>query len=278
MTDDLVHTSEVPLFALKGLIAVQYLDGDILEGEFVAQDAYNVFLNVGGESVMIPRLQIRMIKGLQGQQLERDKAQIVLSEKPQVQPQADLPEEKQRNVVCPQPLSSSSNVSPLNQSEEETLVALPATQFPATSVKGEDNHGDLTIALNDTNGKKEKPTIQLTKDLSATLICIGGPHTGEVYLLREGITSIGRCSDNDIAFSDDNEISRHHAIVTKNAGKYIVQDKNSLNGTFVNNVQITGPYHLESGDEILVGVSMLRYEWVRSSDDAATTRVLKSFK
>jgi pSer/pThr/pTyr-binding forkhead associated (FHA) protein len=166
----------------------------------------------------------------------------------------------------------------LNQAEAETLVALPPTQLPTTSVKGGDNNGDLTIALNETKGKNEKPTIQFPKELSATLTCIGGPHTGEVYLLREGITTIGRCSDNDIAFFSDNEISCHHAIVKKTFGKYIIQDKKSLNGTLVNDMEITGPYHLESGDQILVGISTIRYEWMRPTDDAATTRVLKSYE
>jgi hypothetical protein len=275
MADNIVYTNEVALFTLKGPIAVQYLDGEIVEGEFVAQDAYNVFLNVRGESVMIPRLQIRMIKGLRGQQLEIDKAQMVLPEKPQLQSgsQADMLEARPRNVACTQ-----SFPAPLNQSEEETLVASPLTQLPAVSVEGKDDKGDLIIALDDAKKKDEKPTIKLPKELSATLTCTSGPHIGEIYLLREGVTTIGRGSDNAIVLSDDNEISHQHAIVIKESGKYIVQDQNSLNGTFVNDVQVTGPYHLESGDEILVGVSILRYEWVRSCNDAVTTRVLKSFK
>jgi pSer/pThr/pTyr-binding forkhead associated (FHA) protein len=40
----------------------------------------------------------------------------------------------------------------------------------------------------------------------------------------------------------------------------VVQDQNSLNGTFVNDEQISGPRYLQNGDEVLVGLSLLKYQ------------------
>jgi pSer/pThr/pTyr-binding forkhead associated (FHA) protein len=99
-----------------------------------------------------------------------------------------------------------------------------------------------------------------TPELSATLICTSGPHTGDVVRLKSGITTIGRSSDNIITLSKDKEISRHHALIIQESGRFVVQDQNSLNGTFVNDEQVTSPRYLEDGDVILVGVSTFRYE------------------
>ena len=72
------------LFAFKGLVAVHYLDGTTLEGEYVSQDVYNIFVDVDGTTVMISRSQIRFIKGKQDQPLEEDKSQeAVLQQSPQ---------------------------------------------------------------------------------------------------------------------------------------------------------------------------------------------------
>ena len=64
-----------PLFAIKGQVAVHYLDGSVVEGEFVTQDPFNIFVNVEGEAVLIPRVQIKWIKGLSGQPIEPDQSQ-----------------------------------------------------------------------------------------------------------------------------------------------------------------------------------------------------------
>jgi len=95
---------------------------------------------------------------------------------------------------------------------------------------------------------------------TATLTCTGGPHIGDVFTLSSGISTVGRSSDNVVPLSSDKEISRHHAILLYESGQFVIQDQNSLNGTYVNNEQISGPHYLKSGDMILVGVSYLKFE------------------
>lgn len=108
----------------------------------------------------------------------------------------------------------------------------------------------------------EDVTFVLTRDeeISAHLVCTTGPQAGEVFQLRPGITTIGRSSDNTVPLSRDKEVSRRHAIIAYEANKFVIQDQNSLNGTFVNNQPVKEPQPLEDGDIILIGVSTLKFQ------------------
>lgn len=63
--------------------------------------------------------------------------------------------------------------------------------------------------------------------------------------------TIGRGPDNDIHV-DNLAVSTHHAKIYQDAGRVIVEDLNSLNGTFMNNQRITKSF-LKTGDKVLVG-------------------------
>lgn len=69
---NMVSSAAPPLLAIKGQVTVNFVDGQILDGEFKAQDAFNIFLVVSGEPIMIPRTQIRFIKGSHVDQIEVD--------------------------------------------------------------------------------------------------------------------------------------------------------------------------------------------------------------
>jgi len=64
----------------------------------------------------------------------------------------------------------------------------------------------------------------------------------------------------------DQLISRHHARITPVDGGAVAEDLGSLNGTFVNGDQIHSPTHLDPGDQVLVGVTVLQ---LRSADQIA---------
>jgi len=63
--------------------------------------------------------------------------------------------------------------------------------------------------------------------------------------------TIGRGPDNDIHI-DNLAVSTHHAKIYLDAGRVIIEDLNSLNGTFMNNQRITKSF-LKMGDKVLVG-------------------------
>jgi predicted component of type VI protein secretion system len=63
--------------------------------------------------------------------------------------------------------------------------------------------------------------------------------------------TIGRAPDNDIAI-DNLAVSNYHARVYLEAGRLVVEDLNSLNGTFVNNARVERA-ELRDCDSILIG-------------------------
>jgi len=55
----------------------------------------------------------------------------------------------------------------------------------------------------------------------------------------------------------DNDIAQHHAEVMQENGRYIIEDKGSVAGTFVNKKKITVRQVLEDGDVIDMGQSTI---------------------
>jgi len=80
------------------------------------------------------------------------------------------------------------------------------------------------------------------------------------YPLREGINSIGRRADNDIALSFDGFISGRHCNIVLESDGCFIEDVGSRNGTFVNGerVEPRQSRELADGDEILLGKTTLR--------------------
>jgi hypothetical protein len=76
--------------------------------------------------------------------------------------------------------------------------------------------------------------------------------------LAQSVVSIGRLPDNVIQI-DNLAVSGHHAKVYWDAGKYVVEDINSLNGTYVNDVRVTRQA-LKDGDKVLIGKHSLEFK------------------
>jgi len=78
------------------------------------------------------------------------------------------------------------------------------------------------------------------------------PTTQQVIPLAEGVITLGRESSNDVVLTDP-EASRNHAQISFQAGRYVVEDLGSTNGTFVNGRQIKTATTLNNGDVVEVG-------------------------
>ncbi len=85
----------------------------------------------------------------------------------------------------------------------------------------------------------------------------------EVPLGTRPIT-IGRAPDNDIPI-DNLAVSNYHARVYVEAGSLVVEDLNSLNGSFLNDIRVERAM-LKDGDTILIGKHQIL---VDQSHDAA---------
>jgi pSer/pThr/pTyr-binding forkhead associated (FHA) protein len=85
----------------------------------------------------------------------------------------------------------------------------------------------------------------------ALVVRAGGGRAGETFRPAGPRTRIGRSPDCEI-FLDDVTVSRNHAVLVDDGGRFSVEDEGSLNGTFVNRHRIEKAT-LESGDEVQIG-------------------------
>src|SRR4051812_46583333 len=90
------------------------------------------------------------------------------------------------------------------------------------------------------------------------------------YELKDGSSmTIGRLPDN-LVYIDNLAVSGHHARIVWESDHFVVEDNNSLNGTFVNNRRVNRAV-LKDGDAILIGKHTINYvdEARRTTDDSA---------
>jgi pSer/pThr/pTyr-binding forkhead associated (FHA) protein len=86
---------------------------------------------------------------------------------------------------------------------------------------------------------------------------ISGNATGETLVVEDELV-IGRHAEGPGCLSEDEEISRRHARLSREAtGDYALEDLGSSNGTFVNGLRIQSPVLLSLGDSIEVGATTL---------------------
>ncbi len=82
--------------------------------------------------------------------------------------------------------------------------------------------------------------------------------TGEKYALKP-ITSLGRSPTNTIPITDT-FASSEHALVTLRQGQWWLEDRNSRNGTLLNNVPVKQAVVIAEGDIIGIGQIRLRMD------------------
>jgi pSer/pThr/pTyr-binding forkhead associated (FHA) protein len=85
-----------------------------------------------------------------------------------------------------------------------------------------------------------------------------GKEPGRIFEINKDVMTIGRSRESDI-FLEDLAVSRTHTIVEREpAGRYILRDKESANGTYVNGQRVS-EHVLEEGDEVQVGQTVLAF-------------------
>jgi hypothetical protein len=85
----------------------------------------------------------------------------------------------------------------------------------------------------------------------ALVVRSGGGRSGETFTPRGERTTIGRSPECGI-FLDDVTVSRRHAVLVDDGGRWRIEDQGSLNGTFVNRRRVES-VQLTDGDEIQIG-------------------------
>lgn len=91
----------------------------------------------------------------------------------------------------------------------------------------------------------------------ALLIIRGGGVDGSTVLIEKDVTAAGRSPDCEI-FLDDITVSRRHAEIIRQGGRFTIKDAGSLNGTYVNRARVEEA-ELRSGAEVQIGRYKLEF-------------------
>jgi len=86
----------------------------------------------------------------------------------------------------------------------------------------------------------------------ARLTIQNGPMGGHSYRFHQVVTTIGRTNGNDLIIQG-RTVSRRHARLFFDNGRWYLEDLQSANGTLVNNVRVYQPVVLNDGDVINFG-------------------------
>nr|HET6901228.1 FHA domain-containing serine/threonine-protein kinase [Ktedonobacteraceae bacterium] len=90
------------------------------------------------------------------------------------------------------------------------------------------------------------------RPILARLTLQNGPMGGHSYLFHQDVTTIGRTNGNDLIIAG-RTVSRRHARLWFDNGRWFMEDLQSANGTQVNNVRVYQPVTLNDGDVICFG-------------------------
>ena len=93
------------------------------------------------------------------------------------------------------------------------------------------------------------------------LVALTGPRAGQDWRLQPGKNTLGRGADTDIALEENSVSSLHAQIWVQEDDKVVLVDKDSTNGTFVNEIQIFQPTSLHQGDLVRLG-EVVKLQWV----------------
>jgi hypothetical protein len=94
---------------------------------------------------------------------------------------------------------------------------------------------------------------------AAVILGQGGDLADKRFVIGGVPVTIGRGEDADVVIPDP-AVSRLHAEIRPDGDGYIILDRGSSNGTFVNGVAISGPHRLQPGDEIKIAAHQFTFE------------------
>jgi hypothetical protein len=86
-----------------------------------------------------------------------------------------------------------------------------------------------------------------------------GFRAGREMILSKPETTLGRAEGSDMGLFQDPLVEKVHARIVHQGGRYLLADAGSASGTWLNDVPVTEPMPLTSGDAIRLGNTVLRF-------------------
>ncbi len=105
----------------------------------------------------------------------------------------------------------------------------------------------------------------------ATVVGLDGALMGKRFTVGSQPLTFGRDDGNDVVLASL-LASSVHAELRSEAGGYVLVDRGSSNGTWVNGAQVTAQ-PLRSGDEFVIGGMAFRFELFEARPTAAAVRL-----
>ncbi|HLH61937.1 MAG TPA: FHA domain-containing protein [Ktedonobacteraceae bacterium] len=165
-------------------------------------------------------------------------------------PQPDIPETPSEPDT-PQPAPD-----PIPQPVPDVPQPLPEPTVPQTTPQTLPQAGYASISEL-TDYAELLPQTQQEQVIATPRLIIVSPYTEQPaeYRMQSDEITLGRAGSSDILLDQDNLTSRHHALLKRVDNTYIIYDRRSANGVFVNGQKIdavTG-CELADGDHISIG-------------------------
>lgn len=162
-----------------------------------------------------------------------------------------------------------------NKPNNQTLVEPSVFQTPPPESPFENKANVTSVGIppiKDEDSLAEKDTAEVSdaNQREAQLIIERGESVGKKFKIQAEESYIGRWDADNGIFPDidldaedqEAKVSRRHARILRQNGRFLIEDLGSTNGTFVNRGRrlIPGtPHILNDGDEIIVGKTFLRF-------------------
>jgi hypothetical protein len=147
---------------------------------------------------------------------------------------------------------------------EASLTADPESEMPQVSTRQPDEN-DLSSTRAISTDTAERLGLTSTGARLVVLDSSGAPRE-QISITRAPVT-IGRLTNNDVVLSDPN-VSRHHAELRRDGGRWVLVDLGSTNGTLVNG-KLAREHELAHGDRLSFGTSELLFEGYGSGRNGA---------
>jgi hypothetical protein len=138
----------------------------------------------------------------------------------------------------------------------EASFAAAENEAPQVATHEPNKDDPTSTGAISTNTADKMGLVQDTADPQLIVLDPEGKPIEKISLTREPIV-IGRLSSNDVVLSDAN-VSRRHAEMRREGGKWTIRDLGSTNGTVVNG-KLAGSHALNDGDKIAFGTSELLF-------------------
>lgn len=114
-----------------------------------------------------------------------------------------------------------------------------------------------TAQLEVTDLSDSEPTAVVSTE-PPRLVCVSSNFAGMEWVVNKPVMVIGRTDDNNDVVINHRSISRHHARVVEEHGRYTIVDMQSANGVWVNGEDY-GKVELRKGDLVDLGHVRLRF-------------------